>query len=440
MTLMDLRKAYGALWLMYLAFLPLSLAGMEVFSTLLLVLTPFCVALDPRLRDACVPRHPMQKVIVACLGLVALSWVASLAVNAGGTVVWSKDLEPIRRLFFIFFPAIALPRGEDEKGVWPTRYVLISLSIGFVLSFVIGYLYRRELWAGDARYSGAMSFAFTYGACASSLFFVLLWSWARTGYDKGWRRAFLPLLIFIFFTLLYAKSRAIILDLYVGLLLIAFLYPHRSFGLRVKGAALALLIVYLCGEFLVFNHRVYVETGDQGDFLKDSPFWSHFSLDYSMRQRLAYGEAGLHMTREYFPWGVGYKNPTRHMPAFAGKIGFPTGPSHCHNQWIESMAGTGVLASLAWLFLFGSLIWSFGKSAVQSRGKDLESSVLLVCVIHLLLLSFFDVIFQDAEMSNVSYFLIGIFYWHFRGRAPSTSSEKIEAPAFVDGKQLLNLT
>jgi len=173
----------------------MALAGMEILSTLLLLLglvNYFSLQIRYSLP---------QKIFLGFIGLNIIAWVVSVTLNQANTVILPKDLEPIRRLLFVLFPVLIWSLSKER---FPALSTFCALCIGFVLSLCAGLVLRD--WSGDLRYSGSFSWAITYGVVSSTLLYVMIWLWAETGFKY---RAFAGSMIgIIFVSVIFSKTRS----------------------------------------------------------------------------------------------------------------------------------------------------------------------------------------------------------------------------------------
>lgn len=387
-----------ALWLIYMMCIPLSLSGMEIVSTVLLAL--LCInsvrnslTSEPILK---IKLSRPQHLMLFALGLIVMSWIISVLMNQANTVILEKDIEPLRRVLIIFFPFLITVGLEREGKSFPYRALALALLIGLCISTVYGYFYRN--WAGDQRFSGSFSFAFTFGASLTMQFWMILLCGQKTGWK--WHTKLNPTLIkygiigIYLLSILLTKTRAAWLALALSIpLAMWWLYPQLS--KRRWAPALFLIILMTAMNTPMIRERLTISFNDT-----------------SMKERRQYAEGGLEIAKQSFPWGVGYKNPPRIMAGVIERLhGEPNHHGHSHNHWIETLAGLGVIAFMGWILMFGTLFYFL----IRNR-KDVSAVALLGGTISLFVLSFFDVIFQDAEMAHMTALFLGMCFLHFSSK------------------------
>lgn len=363
------------LWLAYCVSLTVSLAAMEIFSSLLLL----CLLVDVIQKRALpLTNHPastpQRRVFFVGLALVAIAWVISVCRNVSGAAHCPHDLEALRRLLFTLFPSLIFLNTGRHPRVW--RLTFWALSFGVLLSFIVGLCVRT--WA-DQRYAGSFSIAFTYGVSASTLILALLWLWEAAGRPEK-VSLLSPLVTGI--TVLASKTRIAWLGLFLASPWI--ILQTLSSKKHRWGASIGLALVVL--------------SLSQIPFVKER--LSSSFQDQSFQERWVFWRSAWSMGKEAFPWGVGYKSPARLMGQYTPRFGSPhLHDAHAHSHWLEVFAALGPLGVLGWGCIFVSL---FLAQPSNTRRWVIAGAI------HLLTLSFFDVIFQDAEMAHMGFFFLGL--------------------------------
>jgi putative inorganic carbon (hco3(-)) transporter len=78
--------------------------------------------------------------------------------------------------------------------------------------------------------------------------------------------------------------------------------------------------------------------------------------NYAVVERLAFWQAAAEMARDNFWWGVGFGNYEAAYPAYA-LINWPLALGHAHNYYLNLLAETGLLGTVAYLILWAAIVW-----------------------------------------------------------------------------------
>ena len=184
--------------------------------------------------------------------------------------------------------------------------------------------------------------------------------------------------------LVYTQSRAALLALAVAAIVIAVLRGVRPRVIVVAACAVVALGSVVLPQGLV--QRV--------DELSDAAESGGPTLaDGSLRGRASENLAGLHMWTDHPLLGVGPDNFEVHYQTYSAAIGIDQRPEErgAHNLYLESLAETGVLGTVAflgvlWLALGGA--WRArsrleGRDALLAEGIAVALVAFLVCAITL---------------------------------------------------------
>jgi O-antigen ligase len=98
-----------------------------------------------------------------------------------------------------------------------------------------------------------------------------------------------------------------------------------------------------------------------GGFREDLTFGDVRGVDindanYAVLERLAHWQAALDMARDHLWTGVGFGNYEAAYPAYA-LINWPDALGHAHNYYLNLLAETGVPGLIAYVILWGAIIW-----------------------------------------------------------------------------------
>ena len=184
--------------------------------------------------------------------------------------------------------------------------------------------------------------------------------------------------------LVYTQSRAALLALAVAAIVIAVLG-----GVRLRTIVVAACAVVALGSVVLPQGLV-----QRVDELSDAAESGGPTLaDGSLRGRASENLAGLHMWTDHPLLGVGPDNFEVHYQTYSAAIGIDQRPEErgAHNLYLESLAETGVLGTVAflgvlWLALGGA--WRArsrleGRDALLAEGIAVALVAFLVCAITL---------------------------------------------------------
>ena len=139
---------------------------------------------------------------------------------------------------------------------------------------------------------------------------------------------------------------------------------------------------------------------------------SAFDLHHpSNRERLFMWDAGMRMFRDHPVTGVGLKDlheiyDRYRSPESAERAG------HLHNVWVQIAATMGTVGLLAFVFLYGSLLWAAARGlGSQLRRGGVAAGVRLgvtAALAGFLVAGFFEWNFGDEELLHLLYVLVGL--------------------------------
>jgi len=125
--------------------------------------------------------------------------------------------------------------------------------------------------------------------------------------------------------------------------------------------------------------------------------------NYAVIERLAHWQAALEMWRTHFWTGVGLGCYEPAYPRFA-LINWPIALGHAHNIYLNLLAETGLIGLLAYLSLWGAVLWWTWRATRRAEGMARGVAVgLLGTWTHLAVHNFFD----NLYVNNV-HLLIGL--------------------------------
>lgn len=282
---------------------------------------------------------------------VFLVWISVVALGFG--LNWNPESDWIRRLvefkwIFVLYALVASFRYLDptDKVIKPAA---IIFSISCLYSIIVFYVgkdpiqpYPELTGTSDSRaggpFSNPMTFAHVYGPVLI-IFGGLVLSYIRWKEPLRWW----TLVAFLLgsWAILLSGTRGVWLSVFIGFLVIAFLFSIR-FG-----------IIALLGGILLMG-AMYFTIPSLRDRV-DSTFNSSRGYD---QERIYIWKAHFEIFKKKPILGVGYGETKKMLSDVYPQIGAPetTLVSHAHNQYLYFLAGTGVVGLFVYLgFLFGFL-------------------------------------------------------------------------------------
>jgi O-antigen ligase len=157
--------------------------------------------------------------------------------------------------------------------------------------------------------------------------------------------------------LLFSWSRGAWMGFAAGLVVLLAFWPRRL------ALAPLVLLLLLAALLIAFNAGLLPTAvvdrlgGFAGDFtLGDVRGVDINDANYSVLERIAHWQAALDMTRDNLWLGVGFGN---YGAAYADYdlINWPDALGHAHNYYLNLLAETGVIGLLAYLLLWGAVVW-----------------------------------------------------------------------------------
>jgi len=91
--------------------------------------------------------------------------------------------------------------------------------------------------------------------------------------------------------------------------------------------------------------------------------------NYAVLERLAHWQAALGMARDQLWWGVGFGNYEPTYAAYA-LINWPDPLGHAHNYYLNLLAEVGVIGLLAYLLLWGVIVWQTWRLLARLDGAE----------------------------------------------------------------------
>ena len=114
------------------------------------------------------------------------------------------------------------------------------------------------------------------------------------------------------------------------------------------------------------------------------------SANYAVIERLAHWQSALEMWRQHFWTGVGLGCYEPAYPAVA-LINWPFALGHAHNTYLNLLAETGLIGTIAYLVLWAAVFWQTWRITRTTRGLTRGLAIGLLGVwTHLAVHNFFD--------------------------------------------------
>jgi putative inorganic carbon (hco3(-)) transporter len=155
---------------------------------------------------------------------------------------------------------------------------------------------------------------------------------------------------------LLSWSRGAWLALAAAMVTLALFWPRRPWlGAALVGVAAGLLWLSLALNWLPASVSDRVATLGRDFQMGDVRGVAINDANYAVVERLAFWQAAVEMARDHFWWGVGFGNYEAAYPAYA-LINWPLALGHAHNYYLNLLAETGMLGTVAYLILWAAII------------------------------------------------------------------------------------
>lgn len=156
---------------------------------------------------------------------------------------------------------------------------------------------------------------------------------------------------------LLSWSRGAWLALAAAMMTLALFWPRRRWlGVGLLGVAAGLLWLSLASDWLPASISGRLATLGQDFQLVDVRGVAITETNYAVLERLAFWQAAVDMARDHFWWGVGFGNYEVAYPAYA-LINWPLALGHAHNYYLNLLAETGIVGTVAYLSLWLAIVW-----------------------------------------------------------------------------------
>ena len=183
-------------------------------------------------------------------------------------------------------------------------------------------------------------------------------SWLKTRSEKIWLGFIIEAVIFLTFALISSWSRGAWMGFAGALaILIYFASPQRRW-LAVLSAIFSLLLFISLAQARIVPSAFLdrITNGLQYFAIQDVRGEVLTPQNHAALERLAHWQAAQGMARDYLWWGVGFGNyETAYADYALPNWDNPLG--HAHNYYLNLMAEVGFIGTIAYLLLWGAIIW-----------------------------------------------------------------------------------
>jgi len=354
-----LKHLISGLFVLYAMSLASSMAGMEIFGSIL-SFAGLVAAISGRvpLRRSGVEWVLLLFSVVVFIGAcLAADLPLKLRIDVAGQLRWILLLYALTMFFTQF-------------ADWQKRFVDLLLAL-YVIVAVYG-IYQAftgdlffgilspvgaDTYAGHtffrARgfFSNTMSYSYCLGQCLAMAFGFFLCSLKSKSPDKKNLAFFVAMAIGLVFTF----TRGAWVGTGVALLAMSFLYNWRV-GLWALAAVVAVVGVAAFASPAVHERLITI---------------SQSTPDQSVAQRYDLWRANWEMFKDH-PWfGIGYGYNYYFTPEYNLRIfGHPAFVAQAHNNFLQVIAGCGIIGFFCWLYFCGYFIWLSARTFWQNRHKD----------------------------------------------------------------------
>lgn len=383
-------KIIPAVYFMYLLSMCISMAGMETFAWIGILLAILAGLYEHFVNKQNIfVKHPLNRwfLILAC-ALAVTVITAPYTEESGASKIYY--LGRIRNLILFSYHLIIFERFFSyQKALKTLLYFMFPIALYAILHKFTGFDPIKGIWAMHWNPTVNISSArevfniyLTYVNVFQFHFFIIL-SFALMGKIRAKLRTFLILLAAMFMlSFLISNSRAIIIAVFVALL-VQVLIARRWIYLIVVGLMIiAPIITYNISP----NFKSKADTT--------------FSSINKYGDQNRYGTFNLHlrMFKDQPIKGVGYEMNEPLTPIYNKRLQTSAFVGHSHNILIQMLAGTGLLGTIPFIILWGMLFYMM-FSAYRTAYKTDDWYNMVLC--HGLIGGF------------VSFWVNGMTQWNF---------------------------
>ncbi len=326
---------------------------------------------------------------------------------------WTK-IASLRWIFGFFACYAAGHIASKKVAVFSWKFVPLIL----VMLWIIYRQYNitsGEVLTSNIRMKGFYSNP-NYFALAMSLVWAMLLAYVIYTRDCLSRSTAVLTLVLATIALVATYTRTSWLGV-ACTLLVALIYTKNSRAMIVSALVFGL---FVCATYLnLFD-------------LKERLLYTlDFSSTSSQGARLHVWDASWHVFLDHPIFGVGFENSAKLYPDYFVKLGLPIQyvAGHAHNQFLEVLAGAGVIGLAGYLGAFGTGIIFFHrhfKAALETHRKQLALASLL-SIVALFACSWTETPFIQHEVRNYILILLGFSYGYLNGN-PTKRADPANEP------------
>ena len=410
---------------------PFHFGKVVVFRSLVQVMLVFYLILIIKDRSYLPVKHPLLVIFI----LFTLVFGVSTIISVNPYLSFWGSLERMGGLwsfihYLVFF--VVLTSVFRSRQDW-LRLLKISVFVG-VLSAIYGFGQKTDIEffigsGGRARIFGTIGNAALFAGYQIVILFIAL-TFALSSWISPKHRGYLFAAALInAIAVLMTAVRGSILGMGVGFLLFAFLYTISSGSRMAKKILLGLigLAIIFVGFAFAFKNSNFVRSSGYLTRLTDFSFQT-----YTVQTRFWAWRAGLTGWAEtpktvLFGWGPENFNvpfSKYFNPNFFRGIGSETLFDRAHNQFVETLVTTGLLAFLIYVAMFVAAIRLLWKKVVRGPpGSDKAIGIGLISLIvaYMIHNSF---IFDTSANFVVFFTVLGFIAWLTR-QNPALSGKEL---------------
>ncbi|WP_413287800.1 O-antigen ligase family protein [Bdellovibrio sp. HCB337] len=273
------------------------------------------------------------------LGALWIVWLVIIALGLFNNNPVNKDtIEALLEFrwmlsFQVLCFTLAWIDWDDKKA-----QILMTILLGVVaLSF--GFYYFAEDPRAGGPFGHSMPFAHTYGMA-----FVFVAGFLLVGIKNMASWKYLALITTLATAIITSLSmtRGAWLGMLVGVVCISLLVGRRWYGLALTSCLIATFAMTLAISPVARERTLSTNT----------------KVNESDNQRKALWLGNIEIAKDYPILGTGYSQNKKHLRAYFDKLNYPKDQfiSHAHNQYIQLLAGTGILGLICYLIFLGVIL------------------------------------------------------------------------------------
>lgn len=365
---MSLNKAQLTALTLYLTSVPVSIAGMEIFSWLCVVLALVIFAKN---SDGKLPEK--WKFYSALLGGFWLVVILGVAFNH--LVSFSDKVYVIGSARWTLLMSLLI-LVFHEKLTFLKKYA--SFFAGFI--FFIGFyasvqsftgldlVHSEEFssgqgfWRARGLFSNVMSYSHIFAMILSMLVSFCMFYKFSTSSKKV---KFYWGTFFVAFSVYATYTRGAWIAAIGSILFLSLLKNKKVFFSIVVG------VVFFAIAGSIVSHKLHERLGSFSDFSHESNY-----------NRLNIWRANWEIFKDNPIIGVGYRRNSTHVAHYYEELGIQSEfISHAHNNYLAILGGTGILGFLIYMTIaLGLMCFAFKKYQKIENKQSFEASLLLACL------------------------------------------------------------